>query len=152
MSRNQAKIIIGNDHTSIQLKQEIIKHLAEKYKIDATDCGAQGDQASDYPDYAQAVCKKLLSDGYDMGFLICGTGAGMCITANKINGIRAVMCSEPYSAKLARNHNDANILCIGARVVGSELAKLIIDSFIEAKFEAGRHARRVAKIMAIEKE
>ena len=145
------KIIIGNDHTSIQLKQEIIGYLAKKYGIDATDSGAEDKQASDYPDYARNTCEKLLSEGYNLGILLCGTGAGMCIAANKIKGIRAVMCSEPYTAQLARNHNDANILCIGARVVGSELAKLIVDAFIEAKFEEGRHAARVAKIMDLEK-
>ena len=143
-------IIIGNDHAAIDLKKDIISHLADMDNINATDCGAQDKQSLDYPDCAQNVCNKILSGAFEKGILLCGTGAGMCITANKIKGIRAVVCSDPYTAKLARAHNDANVLCIGARVVGNALAKIIVDAFLAEPFEGGRHAARVAKIMEIE--
>ena len=145
------KIAIGNDHAGILLKREIVGYLAGKEEdMSVTDYGAQDKPGLDYPDYAWEICNKVLNSGYVRGILLCGTGAGMCMAANKVCGIRAVVCSDPYTAQLARAHNDANVLCIGARVVGGELAKLIVDAFIEAPFEGGRHALRVAKIMNIE--
>ena len=144
------KIIIGNDHTAVLLKQEILNHLAENHKISAADCGAQDGQGPDYPSCARELTGKIQSGEYALGILLCGTGAGMCIAANKMPGIRAVVCSEPYTAQMSRRHNNANILCIGTRVVGPELAKLIVDAFLAAKFEGGRHAERVAKIAAME--
>jgi ribose 5-phosphate isomerase B len=140
----QVKILITNDHTSIELKTAIIAHLAEK-KISVTDIGAN-EKGTDYPVYAFAAAEKIASGEFDLGILLCGTGAGMCIAANKVRGIRAVVCSEPYTARLSREHNNAQILCIGARVVGSELAKLIVDEFLKAEFEGGRHQARVDMI------
>jgi len=144
-------IVIANDHTSVGLKNEIIKHLNSKDNIHITDLGASDNKRSDYPDYAVSALNNWDNAGYDFAVLICGTGAGMCISANKIKGIRAVVCSEPYTAIMARAHNDANVLCIGSRVVGEELAKLITDSFLKTSFEGGRHLDRVKKIMQIEK-
>ena len=144
------KVIIGNDHAAIGLKQDIMIHLEAMDDYCVADIGAQDKSGSDYPDYAREVCKMVLNDGYDKGILLCGTGAGMCMAANKVKGIRAVVCSDPYTAQLARAHNDANILCLGARVVGSELAKSIVDTFLVEPFAGGRHTARVAKIMDIE--
>ena len=145
------KIVIGNDHAAIELKKAILQYLQDKDGVCVEDCGANDSTKADYPDYAWDVCSKVLSGEFDRALLLCGTGAGMCMAANKVQGIRAVVCSDPYTAKLSREHNDANILCIGARVVGSELAKTIVDAFITAEFEGGRHQLRVDKIMAIEK-
>ena len=144
------KIAIGNDHAAIQFKEEILTHLQSRTGIEATDLGANSKDGQDYPDHALRISTEITSGKYDMGILLCGTGAGMSIAANKVKGIRAVVCSDPYTAKLSREHNDANILCIGARVVGTELAKIIVDAFLDAKFEGGRHQLRVDKIMAIE--
>jgi ribose 5-phosphate isomerase B len=112
--------------------------------------GTDDTSASEYPRYAASVAKAVAGGEYALGVLICGTGAGMCIAANKVKGARAVVCSEPYTAKLAREHNDANILCLGARVVGSELAKMITDAWLTATFEGGRHQTRVDMITALE--
>ena len=147
------KLAIGNDHTSIQLKASVLEHLKGRPDIIVTDLGAMeapDPEGRDYPDYALRIGQEVAAGTYDMGILLCGTGVGMCIAANKVSGIRAVVCSEPYSARLSREHNDANILCIGARVVGDELAKMILDAFLDAQHMGGRHALRVEKIMAIE--
>lgn len=152
------KVAIGNDHAAIQLKEDILNHLLGKKtdeavkesKIKVGDFGARDKESMDYPDYAWEICNKVRSSEFNLGILICGTGAGMCIAANKIRGIRAVVCSDPYTAQLARAHNDANVLCIGSRVVGNELAKYIVDAFIKAPFEGGRHGKRVEKIMELE--
>jgi ribose 5-phosphate isomerase B len=144
-------IVIANDHTSVDLKNVIIRHLNNTDNINITDLGTSDDKRSDYPDYAVLALSNWDSAGYKFAVLICGTGAGMCISANKIKGIRAVVCSEPYTAMMSRAHNDANVLCMGSRVVGLELAKLITDSFLETSFEGGRHLDRVKKIMQIEK-
>ena len=106
----------------------------------------------DYPVYADLAAHAVAKGECELGILICGTGIGMSLSANKINGIRAAVCSEPYSAKMARAHNNANILCFGARVVGSELAKMIVDTYLDTQFEGGRHQRRVDMIMKIEKD
>lgn len=139
------KIAIANDHTAKQLKEAIFLHLAQK-NIIATYFGT----FPEYPDGALAVANSIKAGENDLGILLCGTGAGMCYAANKVRGIRAVACSEPYTARLSREHNDAHILCIGARVVGEELAKMLVDAFVEGKFEGGRHQARVEKFMAFE--
>jgi len=147
------KIAIGNDHAATQLKKDMIDHLHGKGNtITVTDLGAENDQGAAYPDYALRVSKGIMDGQYDIGLLLCGTGAGMCMAANKVHGIRAVVCSDPYTAQLSRAHNDANVLCMGARVVGGELAKTILDAFLEAQFEGGRHQSRIDMVMAIEKE
>ena len=144
------KIAIGNDHAAIGLKKDILAHLQSKAGIEVTDLGVQENESADYPKQAEIVASKVVSGEYDKGILLCGTGAGICMSANKVRGIRAVVCSEAYTAKLSRQHNDANVLCMGARVVGSELAKSIADAFLETEFEGGRHQLRVDMIMAIE--
>jgi len=144
------KIVVGNDHAAIGLKEAILAHLAKR-DFEVTDLGAVDENANEYPDYALKVSKGVTTGEYDLGILLCGTGAGMCMAANKVNGIRAVVCSDTYTAHLSREHNDANVLCIGARVVGSELAKTILDAFLDAKFQGGRHRHRVDKLMNIEK-
>jgi len=144
------KVAIGNDHAAIQLKGDIWEYLEGKDDVSVTDCGVRDNQDTDYSDHAWEVSNKVLSGEFDKGILLCGTGVGMCIAANKVRGIRAVVCSDPYTARLARAHNDVNVLCIGARVVGSELAKLIVDAFLDTPFEGGRHSARVRKVMELE--
>jgi ribose 5-phosphate isomerase B len=144
------KIVIGNDHSGYRIKCEMKDYLASKgYEV--LDVGTDSEASCDYPVYGKAVAETVASGKADRGIAICGTGAGIGIAANKVRGIRAVICSEPYTAKLARQHNDANVLCFGARVVGSELAKMIVDEFLDATFEGGgRHQRRIDMIKAIE--
>ena len=108
-------------------------------------------ESCDYPVYGEKVGRAVAAGDVDFGIVICGTGLGISLAANKVRGIRAVVCSEPYTARLARQHNDANVLAFGARVIGIELAKMIVDEFLSAKFEGGRHQRRVDMIMDIEK-
>lgn len=140
---------IGCDHTAIELKDIIVKHLQSK-NIQVKDHGAFETTRTDYPLYAEKVAHSLQAKEADFGILICGTGIGMSMAANKFKGIRAAAVSEPYSAKLSRNHNDANVLCFGARVVGDELAKMVVDAFIDATYEGGRHQKRVNQIVSFE--
>ena len=143
-------IAIGSDHAGYALKCEIIKHLEEK-GIEFIDCGCNGESV-DYPDIAEKTCAKVVSGEADKGILICGTGVGISISANKIKGIRDALCGDWYSAKYTRLHNDANVLCMGGRVIGAGLATEITDIFLETEFEGGRHARRVEKIMKLEEK
>lgn len=143
------KIAIGCDHVGIILKPTIIEHLKAK-GINVIDKGAHGEQRTDYPLYAKAVADAVVSQEADLGILICGSGIGISIAANKVNGIRAVVCSEPYSAKLSRQHNNTNILAFGSRVIGAELAKMIVDEWLNARFEGNRHQKRVEMIAALE--
>ena len=136
------KIAIGNDHACREMKSALIEHLNSK-GIQAVDLGAKGSDSSDYPIYAESIARAVAAGEYDRGILICGTGIGMSIAANKVNGARAACCTDPYSSKLSREHNNSNILCLGARVTGVELAKMIVDTWLDAEFEAGRHKRRV---------
>ena len=136
------EIAIGSDHVGYELKPIIIEYLKELGHT-VEDFGAFGNERVDYPTYGKKVADEVAAKNYDLGILICGTGVGISITANKVKGIRAVVCSEPYTAMLSRQHNDTNILAFGARVVGSELAKMIVKSWLDAEFEGGRHADRV---------
>lgn len=145
------KIAIGCDHAGPALKAEILAHLDER-KIEYTDLGVQEGEKCDYPDKAVEVCNLVTSGKCDLGILICGTGIGMSMSANKVKGIRAACCSDTFSAKFTRAHNDANMLCFGARVVGAGLASMLVDAFIDTPFEGGRHTARVEKMMAIENE
>ncbi len=140
---------IGNDHTGVALK-ELIKKFIEEKGYEVKDFGTQSTDASNYPDIAEAVSQVVASGQCERGILICGTGVGMSIAANKVRGIRAVCCSEPFSAKLSKQHNNANILCFGSRVVGSELAKMIVENWMDAEFQGGRHEVRVNMIHDIE--
>ncbi|EBD5044329.1 ribose 5-phosphate isomerase B [Salmonella enterica] len=144
-------IAFGCDHVGFILKQEIVEHLTQR-GIAVIDKGTWSSQRTDYPHYASAVAQGVAAGEVDGGILICGTGVGISITANKVAGIRAVVCSEPYSAQLSRQHNNTNVLAFGSRVVGGELAKMIVDAWLDATFEGGRHQKRVDAIMAIEQQ
>ena len=144
------KIGIGNDHSALELKAEIIGFLKEKgYEI--VDFGTNSTESCDYPIYGEKVARAVAAGEVEKGILICGTGLGISLAANKVEGIRAVVCSEPFTAKMSRAHNNCNILALGARVVGAELAKIIVDTWLSTEFEGGRHQRRVDMIMDIEK-
>lgn len=145
------KIAFGCDHVGFILKEEILAHLAAK-GIEVIDKGTWSGERTDYPHYASAVAEAVVAGDVEGGILICGTGVGIAITANKFPGIRAVVCSEPYSAQLSRQHNNTNVLAFGSRVVGLELAKMIVDCWLAAEFEGGRHQTRVAAIAKIEAE
>ena len=144
------RIYIGADSAGFTLKEEVMKHLvALGYKV--TDCGCYSTKSCHYPEFASAVCEKVQEDlNGSFGILICGTGIGMSMCANKHKGIRAAVCGDTYSARMTRCHNDANVLCIGARVTGSCLALDIVDSFLGAEYEGGRHAIRVKMMENIE--
>ena len=138
------KILIGNDHAGYSLKLSIIKNLEDKYEF--FDKGSYSDESVDYPDYASIIAKEIQSEKGDLGILICGTGNGVCMTANKFKRIRAVICWNEEIAKLAKQHNNANIICLPSRFIKVEEAMKIIESFIFEKFEGGRHERRIKKI------
>lgn len=145
------KIALGADHGGFELKEEIKKHLEEK-GFEIKDFGTYSTDSCDYPDYALPVAEAVAKKEFDFGILICGTGIGIGIAANKVPGIRAALCSDTFSAHATRQHNDANILTMGARVVGAGLALDIVDTFLSAKFEGDRHIKRIAKIAAIEEK
>ena len=140
------KIYIGADSAGYFLKEEFKSYLIDKgYEVE--DCGTDSDASCHYPIFASAVCEKVQGElDTSFGILICGTGIGMSMCANKYNGIRAAVCGDTFSARMTRCHNDANVLCIGARVTGSCLATDILDSFLGAEFEGGRHEKRVAML------
>ena len=143
------KIAMGNDHSAVEMKNIIKEHLISKgYEV--MDLGTNSEESCDYPVYGEKVGRAVASGEADLGIAICGTGVGISLAANKVKGIRACVCSEPYTAKLSRMHNNSNVLASGARVEGSELAKMIVDEWLAAEFEGGRHQRRVDLIMAIE--
>ncbi|NWO20749.1 ribose 5-phosphate isomerase B [Oribacterium sp. oral taxon 102] len=144
------KIVIGNDHAAVEMKQEIMQYLLGK-GIEVLNVGTDSRESYDYPRAGFQVARAVAAKEADCGIAICGTGIGISLAANKVQGIRAFACSEPYSAEMAKRHNDANVLCFGARVVGIELAKKIVDAYLDAKFEGGRHQRRVDLIMDIER-
>ena len=141
-------IAIGSDHAGYELKCEVIKYLEEK-GVQFTDCGCNGESV-DYPDIAEKTCRLVTDGTAEKAILICGTGVGISMSANKIKGIRAALCGDWYSAKYTRLHNDANVLCMGGRVIGAGLACEIVEVFLNTQFEGGRHARRVDKIMKLE--
>ena len=142
-------IAIGSDHGGFALKQEIMKHLEER-KLEYIDFGTYSSDSCDYPQYGAAVGRAVASGSCERGILICGTGIGISISANKIHGVRAALCGDCFSAEMTRRHNDANIVALGARVVGSGLALKIVDTFLDTEFEGGRHARRIEQMMALE--
>ena len=143
-------IAIGCDHGGFELKCAVMNHLLNK-KIEYVDCGCNGERC-DYPDIAKAVCKKVTSGECELAILVCGTGIGMSMAANKIKGIRAAVCSNWYSAKYTRLHNNANVLCLGGRVLGAGLALELVDVFLETEFEGGRHSDRIDKISKLEEK
>lgn len=145
------RIAIGSDHGGFQLKNAIIKHLEEK-GVEVKDFGTLSEESCDYPDYSLKVAEEVATKNYEFGILICGTGIGISIAANKVPGIRAALCSDTFSAHATREHNNANILAMGQRVVGEGLALDIVDTFLNSKFEGGRHEKRINKITEIEKK
>lgn len=145
-------ITIGSDHGAVALKDEVKMVLKEYEDIKVTDIGTFGTESVDYPDIAEKVCADVTSGKADLGIVLCGTGIGISIAANKVKGIRCALCNDVYSAKKAREHNNANVLAMGGRVLGFGPAGEIVRAFVESSFEGGRHARRVNKIMAIEQQ
>lgn len=139
------KIAIGNDHAGTSFKEELVTFLVNNGH-EVINCGTDTDSSVDYPDFAKVVSNLVLEKKADFGVLICGTGIGISIAANKISGIRAALCTNEICARLAREHNNANIIAFGARVTGVDLAKSCLKAFLSAEFEGGRHSRRVNKI------
>lgn len=139
-------IAIGCDHGAVDLKNQLKEHL-DKKGVAYKDFGCNTNESCDYPIYAHKVTDAILSGECELGILLCGTGIGMSIAANKVKGIRAALCGDCFSAQVTREHNDSNVLCIGARVVGSELALRIVDTFLGAEFsQSERHKRRIAML------
>lgn len=145
------KVVIASDHGGFRLKEEIVKQLESK-NIEYEDYGAYSEESVDYPDYGQRVGEAVASGKFDRGIVICGTGIGISIAANKVPGVRAALCGDCFSAKASREHNNANVLALGERVTGVELAKMIVDIWLETEFLGGRHERRVGKIGTIEEK
>ncbi len=145
------KIAIGNDHAAVELKWQIAEFL-EDMGHEVINVGTDTNESVDYPVYGKRVACMVADKEADLGIAICGTGLGISLAANKVKGIRACVCSEPYTAMMSRKHNNCNVLCFGARVVGLDLAKMIVETWINTEFEGGRHERRVNMIMEIENE
>lgn len=145
------RIAIGSDHAGYDLKNTIAEHLKSR-EIEFHDFGTYSSESCDYPDFGEKVANEVASGSCDLGILVCGTGIGISIAANKVPGIRAANCSDTFSARACREHNNANVLALGARVVGPGLALDIVDQFLGGEFLGGKHARRVDKISQIEKK
>lgn len=143
------KIAIGCDHAAYTFKEEIKAYLAEKGHT-LIDKGCYSAERADYPDHGIAVGEAVASGEAERGIVICGSGIGISIAANKVKGVRCALCSEPLSARLSRNHNDANVLAMGARLIGLEMGKAIVDEWLVAEFEGGRHVGRIEKISCYE--
>ena len=136
------RISIGNDHAAVELKQEI-KEYVESLGHEVVNFGTDSNESCNYPEFGEKVGMAVVSGEYDCGILICGTGVGISIAANKVNGVRAAVCSDVATARLVKQHNNANIIAFGARIVGNELAKDIVKAYLEAEFEGGRHQTRI---------
>lgn len=144
------KIIIGNDHAAVELKKEIMAYV-QGLGHEVVNVGVDTSESCNYPEIGAKVGRAVVEEDYDCGILICGTGVGISIAANKIHGVRAAVCSDVTTARLVKQHNNANIIAFGARIVGSELAKDIVKAYLEAEFEGGRHQTRVDMIHELEK-
>ena len=145
------KISMGSDHGAFAMKEHLKQYLTEQGH-QVVDCGTYSTDSCDYADFAKAAAQLVASGDCDRGIVMCTTGVGISIAANKVRGIRCALCSEPYSAEMPRRHNDANMLAMGGALIGPNMADRIVDVFLNTEFEGGRHARRVGKIMAIENE
>ena len=145
------KLIIASDHAGLELRRELVSALQE-LRVEVNDVGPTTNASVDYPDFAKTVCKAVAAGEYQYGVLVCGTGIGMSITANKYRGIRAALCTSEFEARMTRAHNDANVLCLGQRVVGAGLARSIVEAFVATPFEGGRHQKRLDKIREAESE
>lgn len=144
------RIVIGSDHGGFHLKETIRQDLLD-HGYEVIDCGTHSTDSCDYPDIALAAAREITEARAELGILVCGTGIGVCMTANKVPGIRAALCHDVFSAKATRAHNDANILTLGERVIGPGAALEVVHAFLNGSFEGGRHQRRVAKMVEIEK-
>lgn len=143
------KIGVSNDHSAVDMKKQVVEYLVEKgYEV--INYGTDSYESCNYPEYGEKIAHAVVNGEVELGIAICGTGLGISLAANKVHGIRAAVCSEPYTARMAREHNNANILAFGARVIGIETAKMILDEWLNAEFKGGRHQDRVDMIMAIE--
>ena len=142
-------IALGSDHGGYALKQHIIEYL-DAHGLDYRDFGCHSTESCDYPVFAKAAAEAVASGECERGIVICTTGIGISIAANKVHGVRCALCTDPLMAEMTRRHNDANMLALGARVLGEGLALKIVDTFLDTPFEGGRHARRIEKLMAIE--
>ncbi len=145
------KIAIASDHAGFELKSYIKEYLLKK-KLSVEDFGTDSEESVDYPDFAKKLCESILKNNFKRGILICGTGVGMSITANRFKGIRAALCQDLYTAEFSRLHNDSNVLCLPGRIVGKGLAEKIVDVWLKTEFEGGRHKRRIDKIEEVAKE
>lgn len=143
--RNGMKIMIGCDHGGFELKEKLAAYL-KKGDHQVEDIGVHSLESVDYPDYAVKVAQSVALGKVDRGILVCGSGLGMCITANRVEGVRAVAVSEPFSARMSRRHNDSNVLCLGGRFIGQDMAVEILSAWLEEAFEGGRHQRRIDRI------
>ena len=146
--RQGLQLVLASDHAGFSLKQELISFLQSKDGVLVQDLGPHSPERCDYPDFAHRLCQAIQNEEATLGILVCGTGIGMSMTANKHAGIRAAVVSDVFSAKATRLHNDANVLCLGERVVGVGLAQEIVDAFISTSFEGGRHQARIDKMMS----
>ena len=144
------KLIAGSDHAGLALRAEAVK-VARAAGLEVEDLGPFSGESVDYPDYARQVAEAVATGRAQLGLLVCGTGIGMSIAANKVKGVRAAHCTTEFEARMARAHNDANVLCIGERVVGLGVGGAIVKAFLETSFEGGRHARRVQKMNDLER-
>ncbi len=145
------KLAIGNDHAAVEMKNEIVKYLEGKgYEI--INVGTDTNESCNYAEYGEKVANLVASKEADYGVLICGTGVGISLAANKVNGIRACVCSEPVTARLSKQHNNSNVLAFGARIIGIETAKAIVDGWLETEYEGGRHDMRLSYLTEIEKK
>ena len=138
-------VIIGSDHAGYQMKEKVIAHLLKR-GIEVEDMGTHDEESVDYTDFGRKVASKVSDASFDRGILMCGTGLGMSMIANRFVGVRAALCNDLYSAVLSRQHNDANVLCLGGRMIGPQMADRILEVFLATAYEGGRHERRVAKI------
>ena len=143
------KVILSADHAGVTIRHEV-KDLLEEMEIEYVDTGCKGSDSVDYPDFALPAAERVANGEFDRGILICGTGIGMSIAANKVKGIRCALAHDVYSAKLTRQHNDSNVLALGERVVGPGLAREIVKTWLETEFDGGRHANRIGKISTYE--
>ena len=144
------RIAVGSDHAAFQLKQIVINYLQEQ-GYDVQDVGTYSEERANYPEYGYLAAKAVANGECEKGIVLCGTGIGISLAANKVKGIRCAVCNDPYSAALSRRHNDANMLAMGARIIGSGLALNIVETWLHSEFEGGRHQTRVDQIMNIEK-
>jgi ribose 5-phosphate isomerase B len=143
------KVALACDHGGYRLK-EIIKDYLEEMGVECVDFGTYSEDSVDYPDFAYKAARAVAERKVDRAILVCGTGVGICIVANKVKGIRAGLCCNVYTAEMSRRHNDTNVLCLGGRVIGDELAKAIVKVWLETPFDGGRHARRLGRLSEIE--